>query len=196
MPGPGTGSWKASMRSRRCSKAIRRPGRSATASRRPSPTAAWCRRSTTRAGSAWTWRATRPSSPSNRPAWNCRRSATPRPTGSPTRRSRPDAGPSDRLHAGRGGAKPTAAGPSARAEHVGVGVVLAAAAFGQAELEVQPFARVGRAQRGFALDPAFFVEAEQALVEALDAVLERFLHRLLDLVHLPAPQQVADHRRV
>src|SRR3546814_1827688 len=64
-------------------------------------------------------------------------------------------------------------------EHVRVRVVLAGAALGEAELQGQAVARVGGAQRGFALDPAFLVEPEQALVERLHAFLQRLLHRLL-----------------
>src|SRR3546814_10208564 len=63
-------------------------------------------------------------------------------------------------------------------EHVRVRVVLAGAALGEAELQGQAVARVGGAQRGFALDPAFLVAPEQALVERIHAFLQRLLpHR-------------------
>src|SRR5690606_11397530 len=160
---------------RRCCATTRPPAPSATGTCPRSPTAAWCRRPTTRAGSEWTFRAGPRSRRSNGPAWNCLRSATPRPTASRTRRHRTE---------------PRAQRPSVRgAEHVRVGIVFALGAFGQAELQVQPLARVGRAQRGLAIDPAFLVQPVQALVEALDAFLQRLLHRLLDLVHLAAAQQ-------
>src|SRR3546814_12591432 len=60
-------------------------------------------------------------------------------------------------------------------EHVRVRVVLAGAALGEAELQGQAVARVGGAQRGFALDPAFLVEPEPALVERLHRSEERRL---------------------
>src|SRR3546814_8424210 len=74
-------------------------------------------------------------------------------------------------------------------EHVRVRVVLAGAALGEAELQGQAVARVGGAQRGFALDPAFLVEPEQALVERLHAFLQRLLHRLLDLVDVARSEE-------
>ena len=53
-------------------------GRSAKATRRPSRTAAWCRRSTTRAASAWTWRRIPSSRASARRAIRCKPSRPPR----------------------------------------------------------------------------------------------------------------------
>src|SRR5690606_23762737 len=58
-----------------------------------------------------------------------------------------------------------------RCAHVRVGVVLAVGALGQAELQRQAVARVGRAQRLLLVDPAFLDHPEQALVEGLHAFL-------------------------
>src|SRR3546814_16943427 len=62
-------------------------------------------------------------------------------------------------------------------EHVRVRVVLAGAALGEAQLQGQAVARVRGAQRGLALDPAFLVEPEQALVERLPAFPQQPTHR-------------------
>src|SRR3546814_18043843 len=50
-------------------------------------------------------------------------------------------------------------------EHVRVRVVLAGAALGDAELQGQAVARVGGAERGFALDHPFLLVAEPALAD-------------------------------
>ena len=72
--------------------------------------------------------------------------------------------------------------------------MLALAALGQAELQRQAIARVGRAQRFLLLDGAGLGQPEQALVEALHAFFQRGFHRRLDLVHLAAA--LADARRM
>ena len=85
---------------------------------------------------------------------------------------REQSGSADRPHRGRPCADQRVSQPRASGgEHVRVGIVLAAAAFGQAELQGQAVARVGRAQRLLRLDPAFLVQAEQALVEASPCLL-------------------------
>src|SRR5690606_12154218 len=181
-PGCGTGSRSAWRRWSRSWTTTRPPAPSATARSRPWPTSAWCRRSTTPSASRWTWRRIRPSAGSWPNAWPWTPSTGRAPRTSPTR------SPARRRHSE--GALALAA------VHVGVGVVLAAGAFGQADLQRQAVARVGLAQRLLQLDLAFLVEAVQRLVEGLHAFLQRLVHRFLDLVHLAAADQVADHRRV
>src|SRR5690606_5367487 len=175
--------------------------------------------STTPSASAWTWSRTRPSGASPPNAWRCRPSTPPVRKTSPTLPAQPPPSwpPNKPAHGaglglpGKWGRRwliasqlttsvpifPSAAETAAAlAEGVGVGVVLAAGTLGQADLERQAVARVGLAQRLLELDLAFLVEPVQRLVEGLHAVLQRLVHGVLDLVHLAAADQVADHRRV